>query len=205
MYQRLREIDPRFYDRIIPINGDLNQVSAGISEQDVDLLCNEVEIVIHAAADVRFNIPLLELVQSNVRGTRDILDIAKKMTHLQVFAYVSTAYSHCPRDILDEKFYDPPMDPDFWLKMLDRCTSAADKEIVEVLEQLIMKPWPNSYTYTKALTESLVQRYSTDFPTIVLRPSISTCFQFVYLNICLTPFTFSSRINVSRSDSWLDK
>lgn len=183
MYQRLRERDARFYDRIIPINGDLNQTRAGISEQDVDLLCNEVDIVIHAAADVRFNIPLMELVQSNVRGTRDILDIAKKMQHLQVFAYVSTAYSHCPRDIVDEKFYDPPMDPEFWLKMLDHCKTAADIEIIGVLEQLIMKPWPNSYTYTKALSESLVQKYSADFPTIVLRPSIGTRAPYLYIEI----------------------
>lgn len=166
-------MDPNFHDRISVILGDLKQVGAGVSESDVELLCNEVEIVIHAAADVRFNIPLLELVQSNVRGTRDVLEIAKRMKHLEVFAYVSTAYSHCPRDIVDEKFYDPPMDPEFWLKMLDRCKSPEDKEIIDVLEQHIMNPWPNSYTYTKALSESLVKTYSRNFPTIVIRPSIS--------------------------------
>lgn len=115
MYQRLRDMDPNFHDRISVITGDLKMAGAGISPQDIDIISNEVEVVIHAAADVRFNIPLLELVQSNVRGTRDILEIAKKMKRLQVFAYVSTAYSHCPRDIVDEKFYDPPMDPEFWL------------------------------------------------------------------------------------------
>lgn len=173
VYQRLRDMDPNFHDRISVIHGDLKQIGAGVREVDVELLCNEVEIVIHAAADVRFNIPLLELVQSNVRGTRDILEIAKRMKHLEVFAYVSTAYSHCPRDIVDEKFYDPPMDPEFWLKMLDRCKTPEDKETIEVLEQHLMNPWPNSYTYTKALSESLVKTYSTHFPTIVIRPSIS--------------------------------
>lgn len=171
----LRKKDENFHTRISVVNGDLNLEKAGLSDEDIDLLCNEVEIVVHAAADVRFNIPLLELVQSNVRGTRDILEIAKKMKHLQVFSYVSTAYSHCPRDVVEEKFYDPPMNPDFWLKMLDRCKSAADKEIIEIFEQHIMNPWPNSYTYTKALTESLVKRYSEFFPAIVIRPSIGKC------------------------------
>lgn len=132
----LREKDANFHRRISVINGDLNHIKVGLSDNDIDLLCNEVDIVVHAAADVRFNIPLLELVESNVRGTRYVLEIAKKMKHLQVFAYVSTAYSHCPRDIVEEKFYDPPMDPDFWLKMLDRCKTAADKEIIEVFEQV---------------------------------------------------------------------
>lgn len=188
MYQRLREKDTHFHDRISIISGDLNQVNAGISEQDVELLCNEVDVVIHAAADVRFNIPLLELVQSNVRSTRDILEIAKKMKHLQVFAYVSTAYSHCPRDVIEEKFYDPPMDPDFWLNVLDRCKTDADREIIEVLEPHILKPWPNTYTYTKAITECLVKRYSVHFPSIVIRPSISECSINSTLSISLSLF-----------------
>lgn len=176
MYQVLRKRDENFHTRISVVNGDLNHVKAGLSDADINLLCDEVEIVVHAAADVRFNIPLLELVQSNVRGTRDLLEIAKKMKHLQVFAYVSTAYSHCPRDYVEEKFYDPPMDPDFWLKMLDHCKSATDREILEVIEEHIMKPWPNTYTYTKALTENLIKRYSKFFPAIVIRPSIGEWF-----------------------------
>lgn len=154
------------------VNGDLNLPNAGLSAQDIELLCDEVEIVVHAAADVRFNIPLLELVQSNVRSTRDILEMAKNMKRLEVFAYVSTAYSNCPLDVVEEKFYEPPMDPDFWLRMLDHCKTPEDRLILEVIEQHIMHPWPNSYTYTKALTENLVKRYSENFPTIVIRPSI---------------------------------
>lgn len=173
VYQRLREKDEHFKDRVSVISGDLNEVMAGMCDSDVELLCDEVDVVIHAAADVRFNIPLLDLVQSNIRSTRDLLEIAKKMKRLQVFAYVSTAYSHCPRDHIEEKFYDPPMDPEFWLNVLDRCKTPADKEIIEVIEPHIMEPWPNTYTYTKALTESLVKRYSVHFPTIVIRPSIS--------------------------------
>lgn len=172
-------MDPHFHDRISVITGDLKLIGAGISAKDVELMCNEVQVVIHAAADVRFNIPLLELVQSNVRGTRDILEIAKKMRRLEVFSYISTAYSHCPRDIVEEKFYDPPMEPEFWLKVLERCKTSADREIIEILEQQIMNPWPNSYTYTKALSESLVKRYSEHFPTIVIRPSISTFISFI--------------------------
>lgn len=180
LYQVLRKRDENFRTRLSVVSGDLTAEKAGLSDEDIDLLCNEVEIVVHAAADVRFNIPLLDLVQSNVRGTRDILEIAKNMKKLQVFAYISTAYSHCPRDIVEEKFYDPPMDPEFWLKMLTHCKSPADKEIVEIFEQHIMKPWPNSYTYTKALSECLVKRYSEHFPTVVMRPSIGKRFNRFY-------------------------
>lgn len=173
MFKRLREKDPNFLDRISVVAGDLEKLQCGISDLDVKLMCDEIQVVIHAAADVRFNIPLLDLIPSNVRGTRELLEIATKMNHLEVFAYISTAYSHCPRDRIEEKFYDPPMDPEFWLKMLDHCKTSADREIIEILEPHIMNPWPNSYTYTKALSEDLVKTYSGHFPTIVIRPSIS--------------------------------
>lgn len=172
MYKRLRERDPNFLDRISVVSGDLSKLKIGLSDDDINLLCNEIEIVIHAAADVRFNIPLLDLIPSNVLGTRELLEIATKMSHLQVFAYVSTAYSHCPRDVIEEKFYDPPMDPEFWLKMLDYFTDSKTKELIEILEPHLMNPWPNSYTYTKALSEHLVKKYSGNFPTVVIRPSI---------------------------------
>lgn len=166
------EKDPNFIDRISIIAGDLEILKAGINDSDIQLLCDEIDVVIHAAADVRFNIPLMDLVPSNVRGTRELLEIAKNMKRLQVFAYISTAYSHCPRDGIEEKFYDSPMDPEFWLQMLDHCTSSQDREIVEMMEPHIMDPWPNSYTYTKALSEGLVQKYSDRLPIIVIRPSI---------------------------------
>lgn len=152
----------------------MEQINIGISEEDEKKICTDTNIVIHAAADVRFNIPLLDLVKSNIRGSRELLEIAKRMPLLEVFAYVSTAYSHCPRDVIEEKFYDPPMDPEFWLKMLDHCTSKEDMEIVEIIEPHIMKPWPNSYTYTKACSEKIVKDYSVHFPTVVIRPSIGT-------------------------------
>lgn len=166
-------MDPHFTERISVINGDLEQMQAGISDADVQLLCNEVDIVIHAAADVRFNVPLLDLVRSNVRGTREILEIATKMQRLQVFAYVSTAYSHCPRDAIEEKFYEPPMDPYFWLDALETYKTDEEHEMIATLEPHIMDPWPNTYTYTKALSEHVVKNYSHRFPTVVIRPSIS--------------------------------
>lgn len=172
LYKRLVEKDPHFIDRISIIAGDLDKLKAGISDSDIQLLCDEIDVVIHAAADVRFNIPLMDLIPSNVRGTRELLEIAKNMKRLQVFAYISTAYSHCPRDRIEEKFYDAPMDPEFWLNMLDHCTSSEDREIIEMMEPHIMEPWPNSYTYTKALSEGLIQKYKDQLPIVVIRPSI---------------------------------
>ena len=43
---------------------------------------------------------------------------------------------------------------------------------LEVLTERIIKPWPNTYTYTKSLTEELVRHYGNKFPICIMRPSI---------------------------------
>lgn len=39
-------------------------------------------------------------------------------------------------------------------------------------ERSLIDKWPNSYAYTKAITESTVRQYNTEFPTCIVRPSI---------------------------------
>lgn len=55
-----------------------------MSETDRGILQDEVNIVFHVAATVRFDAPLREAVNINVRSTSDLLDIAKDMKHLLV-------------------------------------------------------------------------------------------------------------------------
>lgn len=55
-------------------------------------MTNEVEILFHAAADVRFDESLKEATEINVRGTREIMLLAQQMHELKVFVYVSTAF-----------------------------------------------------------------------------------------------------------------
>ena len=80
-----------------------------MSEGDRNELINEISIVFHAAATVRFNELPSKAISINVRGTKEIIDLAKDMKHLLSFIHVSTAYCHCNRttEILEEKIYPP--------------------------------------------------------------------------------------------------
>lgn len=177
LFKRLREKDPNFLNRITVITGDLEQLQAGISDLDVKLLCDEIEIVIHAAADVRFNEPLYDLILCNLVGTRDLLNLSKQMTKLQVFIYLSTAFSntqHQSDEYIAEKFYEPPMNADILIDYVQNCPSEIDRELLKIISPNLIRPWPNNYTFSKALSESIVRRYGNDFPIAVIRPTIST-------------------------------
>lgn len=80
------------FAKLTLVAGDLQKLNLGISEEDQRNLINDVEIVIHAAADVRFDENLKEATEINIRGTREILVLSQQIVNLDVFIYVSTAY-----------------------------------------------------------------------------------------------------------------
>lgn len=62
---------------------------------------------------------LRDAVITNVRGTLELLHILKEATHLESLVLVSTAYSNCCQKIIEEKFYESPIDPDLLVRMAE--------------------------------------------------------------------------------------
>lgn len=58
----------------------------GISEEDQQTLANEVSVVIHSAATVKFDEKLKLSINVNVQGTKRIVELCKRMTKLAVSA-----------------------------------------------------------------------------------------------------------------------
>ncbi|XP_055837693.1 fatty acyl-CoA reductase wat-like [Episyrphus balteatus] len=170
-FMKLYNHDPHYLKRVSIIEGDMGSLNMGISESDEKELIENVQIVIHAAADVRFDEKLKTLLMINLRGTREILELTMKMKQIQVFTFISTAFSHCVRTYIEEKFYDSPLDPDIMIRLGEQLNDKSTKDL-EVLTERIIKPWPNTYTYTKSLTEELVRHYGNKFPICIMRPSI---------------------------------
>lgn len=150
------------------VNGDVSLPGLGISIEDRKMLCEKISIVYHAAATVRFDELLKRAVLLNTRGTRNMLDLAKEMKNLEMFAHISTAYCHLEEKILGEKPYPPPADPHKIIK----CVEWMDDDVVEAMTDKILGNLPNTYAFTKALSEGLVEESMTVIPSIILRPSI---------------------------------
>lgn len=188
VFQHLARHDAHFFDRIRIIDGDLSKPQLGIGDASVRLeLIQHTDIIIHAAADVRFNEPLTDLILCNLIGTRDLLDLAKQMANLQVFVYMSTAFSNTKNrstETIDEAFYAPPMDADILIDYVARHASDTDRQLLNIISPNLIAPWPNNYTFSKALSESIVRRYERHFPIAVIRPTISKFILFDVLCKC---------------------
>ena len=84
LFTNLRINSPEAFDRIVPVAGDISKPGIGISKEDKNILVENVSIVFHLAATVRFDAPLRDALQYNVIAVRDIINLCHKMKKLKV-------------------------------------------------------------------------------------------------------------------------
>ncbi|XP_071582638.1 putative fatty acyl-CoA reductase CG5065 isoform X1 [Temnothorax nylanderi] len=159
---------PALEKTVTAISGDVSMLGLGLSPEDRKMLIENVTIVIHGAATVRFDELLKRAVLLNTRGTKQMVELAKEMKHLILFVHISTAYCHLEEKVLGEKTYPPPADPHQVIK----CVEWMDDDVVEAMTDKILGKLPNTYAFTKALSESIVEESMQHIPSIILRPSV---------------------------------
>jgi len=133
------------WERVRVLPGDMTEEHCGLNAAQRAHVCAETTHIVHAASDVRFDLPLAEARRVNVGGTRRLLEIARESVAaggLQRFTYVSTAYVCGSRDGVIYEDDDVP--PDF----------------------------SNSYEQSKYESEQLVRAAMSAMPASILRPSI---------------------------------
>ncbi|XP_008309561.1 fatty acyl-CoA reductase 1 isoform X2 [Cynoglossus semilaevis] len=168
LFERLQEEQPEFSEKIVAVKSDLTQPQLDLSDHDQKVLIENVNIVFHCAATIRFNEPLKDAVQLNVLATQKMLSLAHRMKNLDVFIHVSTAYANCDRELIEEVVYPPPVDYRRLMDTLDWM----DDDLVSTLTPKLLGKRPNTYTYTKALAEYLLQQEAGDLNVAIVRPSI---------------------------------
>lgn len=153
--------------KIIPIAGDVAELGLAMAAEDRTRMEN-VSLVFHVAASVRFDDPLKEAILMNTRGTRETVAFAETLTKLEVFMHVSTTYCNPDWKVVEEKIYPPLAD---W-KQAIKIAEAMDVETLDTLTAHFSEFQPNTYTFTKSLSEQCIEEKQDDLPMIIFRPSI---------------------------------
>uniref|UniRef100_A0A669B080 Fatty acyl-CoA reductase n=1 Tax=Oreochromis niloticus TaxID=8128 RepID=A0A669B080_ORENI len=168
LFEKLQQDQPDFAEKIIAVNSDLTQPELNLSKADQSILAENIDIVFHCAATVRFSEPLKDAVQLNVLATQMMLALAHRMKHLEVFIHISTAYANCNRELIEEVVYSPSVD---YRKLIDTL-DWMDDDLVSTLTPKLIGEHPNTYTFTKSLAEYMVQQEAGDLNVAIVRPSI---------------------------------
>jgi len=156
--------------KLVPLDGDLTKDLLGLSENDVKLVCENVNIVFHVAASVKFDDPLKKCVQYNVLGTKSVLDLCHKISDLDCLVHVSTAYAYCHMKRSEECLYPLKVSP---TQVIKACDWMDDQTLKQYSEPL-MEGRPNTYTFTKAVAEHYINENRRHLPVAIARPSIVT-------------------------------
>lgn len=64
--------------------GDISEEKLGLSDEDYEILCENVNIVVHCAATLDFDTDLKTAVIINLLGTKRVVELSKKIKNLQV-------------------------------------------------------------------------------------------------------------------------
>ncbi|XP_022824026.1 fatty acyl-CoA reductase wat-like [Spodoptera litura] len=172
LYDTLRKKKPNFASQIVPIEGDVADLRLGLSDKDWDTLTKEVNVIVHLAATVNFDEPLKKAGLINVRGTREMLELGKQCQNLKLFSHISTAFAHATKDRINkevsEQFYESPVPPDAFIELVEN----VEEERLTAITSGLIKGWPNTYTFTKAISEELVRRRAGDLPICIVKPAV---------------------------------
>jgi nucleoside-diphosphate-sugar epimerase len=165
MPQQFRHIADRIrVGNIVLVPGDMTKECFGVSIETLRRIEEEVTIIIHAAANISFRAPLLKVVLDNCLPALQLGAMAMKMTRLQHFVQVSSAYanSFLPDGPVDEKLY--------YLSSPDDAEGEL-KEILQTGTTRYLQGFPWAYAYSKQLMERLITARYPDLPILLLRPT----------------------------------
>lgn len=167
VFDRLHEECPGQFKKLKAVNGDCTLKGLGISDDDYKRMEN-VSVIFHSAASVRFDDPLKYAILLNTRGTVEVMRFAEQLKGIRVVLHVSTTYCNPDKKIVEEMIYPPNGD---WQSAI-QIAENYDEETLNALTQKYTNAAPNTYTFTKGLSEQVVKDFSDRLPVVIYRPSI---------------------------------
>lgn len=157
------------FKKLVAIGGDVSEELLGIAAADRQLLVEQVNVVIHSAATLDFNETLRPAVDTNLLGTRRVMELCAEMRNLAAMVHISSAFVNAFLTETEEILYAAP---DVAERVIDLAHSLTEDALNE-LTPVLLKDHPNAYTFTKHLAEHEVDAYKERFPCGIVRPSMS--------------------------------
>ncbi|XP_055916268.1 uncharacterized protein LOC129949069 [Eupeodes corollae] len=168
IFQRIKEEKPEVLKKVTLVQGDVTFDTLGLNGDNLKHITSNTNIVFHMAATLKLEGNLKDAIDMNTTGTKRVLDIAKNMSNLEAFIHVSTAFCNCDQEVMYEKVYDFPHKPEDLIRLAEWM----DVKMLDNITPELLKPHPNTYTYSKRLAEILVRDHYPTMPVIIARPSI---------------------------------
>lgn len=163
--------------RVEVVAGELSETACGLNASDLERLGADLTHIINCAASVEFDLPLPVAAKANIASSLHVLELAKTCRQLKRFVNVSTAYV-TPHRGTNSPVAEAPV-------ALPRPAREIYQQILDGrfdTKQLLSETGhPNTYTFTKCLSEHLLLENRGSVPLSIVRPSIvSACWRYPF-------------------------
>ncbi|KAJ4796456.1 Fatty acyl-CoA reductase [Rhynchospora pubera] len=198
LFKSLQEIHGNNYrefmlKKIIPVLGNVRETGIGIKPEIAREIEEEVDIIVNSAASTTFDERYDVALDINTLGPYRLMSFAKRMKRLKLFLQVSTAYVNGQRQgaILERPFglgdtiaseisssnYCPVLDIEEEIKLAFSSTAKDDASNVQEMKDLGLKRaklygWQDTYVFTKAMGEMIINSMRGEIPVVTIRPSV---------------------------------
>lgn len=115
----LLETDPNILKKLKVISGDLEKENLDLSEENRQLLIDQVNVVLHSAANIDSQAHLKSNIIPNSLGTRRVMELSQKFKDLKALVHVSSAYANSSKLEAEEVLYPGSEDVDEIIRQLE--------------------------------------------------------------------------------------
>ncbi|XP_027927126.1 fatty acyl-CoA reductase 3-like [Vigna unguiculata] len=182
-------------EKLTLVPGDITYEDLGLKDSILrEDICNQTDVIVNLAATTNFDERYDIALGINSFGTKHVMNFAKQCTKLKVLLHVSTAYVCGERGglILEDPYHfgetlngvsglDIDAEKTIVCKKLDELKEqgATERDVKIAMKNLGITRakvygWPNTYVFTKAVGEMLVEKLKGNLSVVILRPTIVT-------------------------------
>ncbi|XP_012485655.2 fatty acyl-CoA reductase 2, chloroplastic [Gossypium raimondii] len=189
--------------KLVPVVGNVCESDLGLDDELADLISKEVDIIVNSAANTTFDERYDVAIDINTKGASHLMGFAKKCKKLKLFLQVSTAYVNGQRQgRVMEKPFDigdciarenliaettprsiPELDiEEEFVLARDTKEGCHESELAQKMKELGLQRarkygWQDTYVFTKAMGEMMINNMRGEIPVVIIRPSVieSTC------------------------------
>ncbi|XP_065850026.1 fatty acyl-CoA reductase 3-like isoform X1 [Euphorbia lathyris] len=180
-------------EKVRAVAGDISCEDLGIKDSSLtDELLKEVDYVVNCAASTNFNERYDVALGINTFGALNVMNFAKKCDKVKMLVHVSTAYV-CGEDgglILEKplslgksKNGSTKVEIEVEKKLVQEklaqllSENASQKETAIAMKKLGLERaklhgWPNTYVFSKAMSEMHLVASKDNLPLVIIRPSM---------------------------------
>ncbi|KAF3441971.1 hypothetical protein FNV43_RR15887 [Rhamnella rubrinervis] len=190
-------------EKLVPVVGNVCDSNLGLEDELAYEMAKEVDVIVNSAANTTFDERYDVALDINTRGPCHLMGFAKKCNELKLFLQVSTAYVNGQRQgkimekpfcigesIAGESFSEiptpnllPTLDVENEIQLaLNSKKAFGNNGLTQKMKELGLERaktygWQDTYVFTKAMGEMMIDTMREDIPVVIIRPSIieSTC------------------------------